>query len=83
MICSTMNSPSPIVGSQRVKLTIDDYLLPDRSGALADYGRTELIDGVILAVSPQYMPHAYARAELAYRLRRALEAFGSPLYVGI
>lgn len=29
------------------------------------------------------MPHAFAKAEMAYRLRRALEAQGSSLYVGI
>lgn len=78
-----MNAPSAIADVQRVKLTIDDYLLLDRSGALAEYGRTELVDGVILALSPQYMPHAFAKAEMAYRLRRALEAQGSSLYVGI
>lgn len=76
-----MNAPSPIADAQRVKLRIDDYLLLDRSGALAAYGRTELVDGVILALSPQFLPHGYAKAEIAYRLRRALEALGSPLYV--
>lgn len=76
-----MNAPSPVAGSQRVKLTIDDYLLLDRSGALAGYGRTELVDGAIYALSPQHLPHAYAKSELAYRLRRALEALRSPLYV--
>lgn len=78
-----MNAPSAIADVQRVKLTIDDYLLLDRSGALAGYGRTELVDGVILTLSPQYRPHAFAKAEIAYRLRRALEARGSSLYVGI
>ncbi len=76
-----MNAPRSLPGSQQVKLTIDDYLLLHGAGALAAYPKTELLDGVILAVSPQHMPHAYPKAELAYRLRRALEALGSPLYV--
>lgn len=62
-----MNALQQIATPHRVKLTVDDYLLLDREGALAPYGRTELVDGVILAVSSQFRPHSYAKAELAYR----------------
>ena len=61
-------------GPRRVLLTIDDYTLLDRSGALADYGRTELIEGVIVAMNAQYRPHARVKGELAYRFRLALDA---------
>ena len=64
-----------------VRLTVDDFLLLDRSGAFQAYRKTELIEGVIVALNPQHRPHGYAKDELAYRLRRALEAMGSKLYV--
>lgn len=47
------------------------------SGALEDYARTELIDGVIVAVNAQHIPHARAKFELAVRLRFALQDLGS------
>jgi Uma2 family endonuclease len=32
-------------------------------------------------MNPQHRPHGYAKDELAYRLRRALEAMGSDLHI--
>ena len=78
-----MNVPLAATVPQPVRLTAEDFLLLDGAGAFARYGKTELIDGAILAVNAQHMPHAYAKGELAYRLRRALEALGSDLHVWI
>lgn len=64
-----------------IKLRLEDYRLLDDKGLLADHGKTELIDGLVCAMSPQYRPHGYVKDELAYRLRRALEALHSNLHV--
>jgi Uma2 family endonuclease len=64
-----------------VKLRIEDYLRLSETGAFDRYARTELIDGVVYAMNPQHRPHGFAKDELAYRLRRALEAMGSDLHV--
>jgi len=61
---------------QPVKLTIEDYLLLDRSGALDRYVRTELIEGTIVAMNAQYRPHARVHSQLAVRLALALERIG-------
>lgn len=65
----------------RIKLRIEEYLRLSEAGAFDRYGRTELIDGVVYAMNPQHRPHGFAKDELAYRLRRALEAMGSGLHV--
>jgi Uma2 family endonuclease len=64
-----------------IKLRIEDYLHLDQAGAFSAYGKTELIDGVVYAMNPQHRAHGFAKDELAYRLRRALEAMGSVLHV--
>ena len=48
------------------KLRVEEYLLLADAGVFGD-ARTELIDGDIIVMSPEYRPHAYAREELAYR----------------
>lgn len=40
-----------------IKLRAQDYLLLADEGFLDTCGRTELIDGVIYATSPQHRPH--------------------------
>lgn len=64
-----------------IKLTAEQYELLDRAGSFINYEKTELLDGLVYAVSPQYRPHGFIKDELAYRLRRALEALGSTLRV--
>ncbi|HEV2817485.1 MAG TPA: Uma2 family endonuclease [Allosphingosinicella sp.] len=66
-----------------IKLRVEDYLRLHEAGALDKYGRTELIDGAIYAMNPQHRPHVRIKSELAFRLRLALEAIGSTLFVGI
>jgi Uma2 family endonuclease len=61
----------------RIKLRARDYITLDEAGMLAAFAKTELIDGVVYEVSPQYREHGFVKDELAYRLRRALEAIGS------
>jgi Uma2 family endonuclease len=64
-----------------VKLTVDDFLRLDEAGAFGAYAKTELIEGVIVAMNARHRPHGFAKDELAYRLRRALEANGSRHHV--
>lgn len=64
-----------------IKLRIEDYLRLHEAGAFERYAKTELIDGLVYAMNPQHRPHGFAKDELAYRLRRALEALGSNLHV--
>lgn len=67
--------------SVRVGLRVSDYELLADVGSFAGIYGTELLNGTVYAMSPQHRTHGYAKSELVYRLRRALEALGSPLYV--
>lgn len=64
-----------------IKLRVEDYDRLDRAGAFGKDVKTELVDGLVYRMSPQYRQHGFAKDELAYRLRRALEQLGSPLHV--
>jgi Uma2 family endonuclease len=64
-----------------IKLRVTDYERLCDAGSFEAQRRTELIDGLVYAMNPQYRPHGYAKDELAYRLRKALESIGSNLYV--
>lgn len=68
-------------GSEPVRLDGHAYRLLAAAGSLQGHGKTELLDGAIYAMSPQYRPHGFVKDEIAYRLRRALEALGSSLHV--
>ncbi|ONF95995.1 Uma2 family endonuclease [Sphingomonas jeddahensis] len=61
-----------------VKLTLDDYLLLDGSGAFANYQKTELIDGEIFFMNAQHRPHVRLKMALYEAIKAALPA-GSPL----
>lgn len=65
----------------RFKLTVEHYHRLVAAGAFARYPATELIDGEVYAMSPQYRQHGFVKDEMAYRLRQCLEAIGSPLGV--
>ena len=64
-----------------IKLRVRDYALLADAGAFDHLGNTELVDGIVYGMSPQYRTHGYARDQLAYRIRRVLENMGSPLHV--
>jgi Uma2 family endonuclease len=64
------------------RLKVADYLTLDRSGAFEGM-RTELIEGEVIVMNPQTRRHLFVKSELAYRLRRSLEAVGSGLFVAV
>lgn len=75
-----MTAQELLDGQTKHRLTVEEFLLLDREGAFGDR-RTELIAGDVFYMSPQFRPHGFAKDELAYRLRRALEAMGSEIGV--
>lgn len=63
-------------------LTVEDYVLLSESGALRDFAKTELIEGVIVPVNALYSAHARAQRHFfreldaaCQRLSNGLEAF--------
>lgn len=64
------------------RIRADDYLALNERGAFEGL-RTELIEGEIIVMNPQTRRHLFVKSELAYRLRRALEATGSTLFVAV
>ena len=58
------------------KLRIEDYELLDGAGAFA-MQRVELIEGVVVTVNSERVPHGRLKSELMFRLRLALRAIGS------
>ena len=79
-----MNEPLPFNTSPLpVRLRVEDYHLLDESGAFAAYAKTELIAGEIVYMNAQHRPHVVAKSEIAFRIRLAIEAMGSDLFVAI
>lgn len=76
-----MNVEVALQHPRPVKLTVDDFLLLEKAGGLASYAKTELIDGLVYEVSPQFREHGFVKDEIAYRLRRQLEATESRWHV--
>jgi len=64
---------------QPVRLTVEDYLLLDRSGAFDRYPKTELINGRILAVNAQDSEHMIVKVALLRRLADACDRLGRGL----
>lgn len=64
----------------KYKLTGADYALLAAAGAFGD-ARTELVDGDVLLMSPQYRPHGFVKDELAFALRLSLRQLESSLAV--
>lgn len=62
----------------RYKLTGADYALLAGAGAFDD-AKTELVNGEVLLMSPQYRPHAFAKLMLLRALDAALASLASPL----
>lgn len=65
---------------QPVRFTVDEFLRMDADGLFSRYGRTELIEGEILAVNAQYRPHARIKTKLHIALLDCLRATGSTLF---
>lgn len=72
----TLHHHPPAPGKYRLR--VEDYLTLDASGAFKG-ARTELIEGEVIVMSPQYRPHGMTKLTLYNALREALLANGSPL----
>lgn len=55
-----------------IKLTATDFLQLAGAGAFRRYGKTELIDGIIVHMNAQHSTHALVQAEFLVRLAIAL-----------
>jgi Uma2 family endonuclease len=61
----------------KYRLQLEDYERLAEAGAFTGH-RTELIEGDVIVMSPQFRPHGFVKDELAYRLRMALEQTNLP-----
>jgi Uma2 family endonuclease len=68
-----------LTSPQALAMTVDDYLLLDRSGVFDGYGKTELINGTIYVVNAQYSQHMKAKVHLLRRLADVCDALGGGL----
>lgn len=59
-----------------LKLTVEDFLLLDGSGALDAYAKSELIDGAIVVMNAQHSDHFVPKTLLLRRLADACDALG-------
>lgn len=75
-----MNAPVALDVPQLAKLTVDDFLTLDRAGAFAAYGKTELLDGVVVYVNAQYSPHYKLKSKLYRRIADACDRLSPPLF---
>lgn len=67
-----MNEFSAIGGSPfPVRLRTQDYLLLDGAGAFGRFAKTELIEGMIVAVNAQYTAHARVQRQFFRELDQA------------
>ncbi len=71
-----IEEPEPLL------LTVNDYRVLADAGAFAGRSKVELIEGVILTVSPQRKWHWAVKSELARRIGNKLEELGLPLRAG-
>lgn len=60
----------------RYHLRVEDYRLLDSSGVFDSYAKTELIEGVIVAVQAQYSPHSRVQTKLLMALSAACDRLG-------
>jgi Uma2 family endonuclease len=75
-----MNAPFRIIDTpERVRLSVDDFLLLNDSGAFDGWTKTELIDGEIYGMNAQHSRHARAKSRLAMALALRLRDLGSDL----
>jgi Uma2 family endonuclease len=74
-----MNVASKVRKRQPLLLTVQDYRTLADAGAFEGRPKVELIDGVILTVSPQRNWHLFVKSELGRRLGNKLEQLGLPL----
>ena len=76
-----MNAPLSLTKPRQARLTIEDFLVLDRTGAFDSYSKSELIDGTIYVVNAQFSRHMKAKVRLLLRLAAACERLGTGLEV--
>lgn len=76
-----MTAQDVLQSPHKYRLRVADYLALAESGAF-DGMCTELIEGDVIVMSPEFRPHWYVKSELAYQLRKSLEQSGSSLFSG-
>lgn len=78
-----MNAVMPMTTPSPVKLRVCDYELLADAGAFDAYSKTELIDGEIVAMNAQFLPHAYAKTTLGVEMTLLLRSLDPTLKVVI
>lgn len=76
-VLETWTEPRP------VKLTATDFLRLNDAGSFQSYGKTELIDGVILCMNAQHSTHALVQGEFHFRLALALREVAPDLRTAV
>lgn len=84
-----MNAQTKIVAASssadevplRYRLCVADYLLLDEQGSF-EGKETELVDGEVHLMSPEWRPHYRIKSELVHRLNDAVRIAGLPFFVG-
>jgi Uma2 family endonuclease len=75
-----MNAPfRSITAPEKHRISVEEFLLLNDSGAFANYTKTELIEGEIYCMNAQHSWHARTKTLLAFELISALRALGSDL----
>lgn len=75
-----MNAPHRLLTSpERMRLTVEHFLLLNDNGAFADYSKTELIDGDIYVMNAQLTRHARIKSRLFTELALCLRPIGGEL----
>jgi Uma2 family endonuclease len=75
-----MNAPIALDVPQLAKLTVDDFVTLDRAGAFEQYGKTELLDGVVVYVNAQYASHYTLKSRLYRRIADACDGLDPALF---
>lgn len=75
-----VNAPAALDVPQLAKLTVDDFLTLDRTGAFDAYGKTELLDGVVVYMNAQYAPHYKVKNRLYRRIADACDLLSPQLF---
>ena len=76
-----MNAPLSLTKPRQPRLTIEDFLVLDRTGAFDGYSKSELIDGTIYVVNAQFSRHMKVKVRLLLRFAAACEQLGTGLEV--
>ncbi len=74
-------SPSAGAVPTRYRLRVADYLLLHEQGSFQGK-ETELVDGEVFFMSPEWRPHFRIKSELVHRLHAAVQKAGLPYFVG-